>query len=155
MGMSIVLICIIRTAKQPFDFSEVNFYMKSFDWIFSMDRSLEGISSLINIIILPPLELRSNLCGSLNPFIRNWPFGKVWSNLVSDIMSMSMFPVVISIKLSNFCLIELTDYNFTEIFLTNILETFYIYQRTFRCCLIFTTVTKTITVIISFSKAMQ
>ena len=32
--MNIVLVLIIRTAKQPIDFSEVNFYVKGFDLIF-------------------------------------------------------------------------------------------------------------------------
>ena len=39
--------------------------------VFSMDRSLKGMSSLMNNLIQPPLELQSNLYGSLNPRIRN------------------------------------------------------------------------------------
>ena len=34
MSMNIVLIWITRTAKQPFDFSKVNFYIKGFDCFF-------------------------------------------------------------------------------------------------------------------------
>ena len=106
--MNFVLNWII-TAKQPFDFSKVKFYIKGFNYFFfSMDRLLEGISSLMNNNIPSPLEFQFNLYGSINPFIRKWPFGKLSFSFVSDIMSMSMFPVVISIKLPNFHIIELT-----------------------------------------------
>ena len=45
----------------------------------------------------------------------------------------------------------MTNYSFTWIFLANILETFYIHHRTFRCSFIFITVMKT-TIIINFFK---
>ena len=46
-GDEVFLIWILRTAMRPFDSSDVNSYIKE---LFSMDRSLEGISSLINNI---------------------------------------------------------------------------------------------------------
>ena len=72
-----------------------------------MDRSLEGVFSLISSIIQPPLEFWSNLYGSLYLFIRNWPFGKRSSNFVSYIIRMLIFLIVIPIELLNVCLTEL------------------------------------------------
>ena len=61
-----------------------------------MDRSLEEISSLTNNIIPPTLGLRSVLYCSRNPFIRNLLEN---SHLICFRYRMSIFPVVISIKL--------------------------------------------------------
>lgn len=65
------------------------------------------INFLIECNSIPTrLKFESKLHGSLKPLIKNYPFKKLLSYLVSDVMSMSTFPVVISIKLSSFCQTE-------------------------------------------------
>ena len=65
-------------------------------------RTLAGISSWTYSNMPPPVLLQSNLKGEGKPSIKNWPCGKLSSNLVSDIIKMSIEPLICShiIKMS-------------------------------------------------------
>ena len=56
---------------------------------------------------IPPLfESRSNLYGVLKPSIKNWLWGKVSSIFVSEIISISILPLIWSLSNSNLFLME-------------------------------------------------
>ena len=69
--------------------------------------SREGISSLIQIIIPPPLRLRSNQQGSQKPCQKNCAAGKFSSSLVSDIINTLMLQLTIVNSCTNLFLKEL------------------------------------------------
>ena len=60
--------------------------------------TLLGISSLTNVITLPPCLFLSRRCGCLKPSIKS---GKLESNLLSVIMQMSTLFLIIIFNLSN------------------------------------------------------
>ena len=57
-----------------------------------IDRSLDGISSLIYNKIPPPLPFLSKQKEKLHPFNKNFLGEKLSSSFVSDIISILMFP---------------------------------------------------------------
>ena len=86
------------------------FYLR-FVWvveriIFSKEKRLESISFLTYEMIPPPLESRPNLWRVRNPSIKKFPFGKLSSMLVSEIIKISVFPSTCVAKNSGLFLIE-------------------------------------------------
>ena len=73
----------------------------------STERSLTGISCLTLNRISPPWMFLSILKGSQKPLIRNWPFGKLLSIFVSEIISKSTLLARSFARNSNLFLIEL------------------------------------------------
>ena len=75
---------------------------------FSELISFAGISSRASNMMLPPLQLRSNLSDDLYSSIWNQLIGKISSSLVSDIIRISMLPLIYSINKSNLFLMDFT-----------------------------------------------
>ena len=74
--------------------------------LFSNAIKLEGISSLTYKRIAPPFQSRSNLYDVLKPSIKNWLWRKVPSIFVSEIISISILPLIWSLSNSNLFLME-------------------------------------------------
>ena len=74
--------------------------------LFYIASRLDGISSLTNSMIPPPLESRSEQYGVLTPSIEKLPVGKLSSALVSEIIKTSVFPLTCSLNNSNLLRIE-------------------------------------------------
>ena len=74
--------------------------------LFSVASRLDGISSLTNSIIYPPLESQSEQYGVLKPSIKKFPIGKISSSLVTEIIKTSIFPLTFSLNNSSLFRIE-------------------------------------------------
>ena len=64
-------------------------------------RRFAGISSLTYNIILPPFASRLDQNGVLNPSIKKFPVGKLSSILISEIIKISIVPLIWSLRRSN------------------------------------------------------
>ena len=70
-------------------------------------QTLVGMSSRTYSNIPPPVLLQANLKGGWKPSIKNWPCRKLLSSLVSDIINMSIEPLICLHRRSNLFLREL------------------------------------------------